>query len=461
MVQHTEIWGNTQKILMRRLDMDSYERYIRDIVPLELDRDASSLRLGVMNDFVEGWLDANYRDIIQEALKEVTGEQHVVLFEAGHEAAPATTASPDTMIPEAPAPTPPKSKSASKSKKGDDDGYQYRPDFTFDTFVEGSNNRICFAAAQAVCKKPGRAYNPLFIHGGSGLGKTHLLQAIANDFYCRRKRPKVQYLTSEEFLNLYVEALQNKTLPSFRRHFRSLDMLLIDDVQFFAGKVGLTEEFFHTFNTLHNAHKQIIMACDRPPREIAGLEERLVSRFEWGLSSEILPPEDFAVRIAILHKKQEQYGTPFPDDVLSFIAENIRSNIRTLESALKKLVMHASAFNEPITVELASQLLSDKFDSHSARQLSIESIQKRVSEHFDIRVGDMTSKKRPANIAVPRMVAMYLSRELTGKSLPVIGEAFNRNHATVINAVKTIERKMKADESLRSSVAVLTRQLRT
>jgi chromosomal replication initiator protein len=271
----------------------------------------------------------------------------------------------------------------------------------------------------------------------------------------------VQYVTSEEFLNLYVEALQNKTLPSFRRHFRSLDMLLIDDVQFFAGKVGLTEEFFHTFNTLHNAHKQIVMACDRPPREIAGLEERLVSRFEWGLSSEMLPPEDLAVRIAILHKKQAQYEEQFSDEVLQFIAERIRTNVRSLESALKKLVMHASAFKCEMTVELVGQLLADKFDSQNARQLSIESIQKRVAEHFDIRVGDMTSKKRPANIAVPRMVAMYLSRELTGKSLPAIGEAFNRNHATVINAVKTIERKMKADETLRGSVGLLTRQLRS
>jgi chromosomal replication initiator protein len=336
---------------------------------------------------------------------------------------------------------------------------KYRPDFTFDSFVVGNNNRICVAAAQAVASKPGRAYNPLFIYGGTGLGKTHLLQAIAIDVVSRRKRSRVEYLSSEEFVNQYVEALQNKRLPSFRRHFRSLDLLLIDDVQFFEGKVGSSEEFFHTFNTLHNAHKQIVLASDRTPQEMNGLEKRLVSRFDWGLSAQILPP-DLETRVAILKKKQEQQNVKISDEILFMIARNIRSNIRNLEGAVTTLIMNISAFGYEMTAERAQELLQDKFDNEATHLLTIDTIQRRVAEYYDIRLADMTSRKRPQNIARPRMVAMYLSRQLTDQSLPTIGDAFSRNHATILHAINKVEQDMDKDADFANSVNILVRQLR-
>ena len=436
------IWSQVEDRLTSKLDADTYSRYLAGVVPLSYDQENHAIKFGVLNDFVALWLDSNYKNIISEVLEEILGKRVEITFEGGHEI---------KIVCEKPTPS---TLLEHESRKDS----QYRPDFTFDSFIVGNNNRICNAAAIAVTERPGKVYNPLFIYGGVGLGKTHLLQAMANEMIKTRKKAKIRYLTSEEFVNLYIEAMQKKSLPTFRRQLRGLDMLIIDDVQFFEGKVGSSEEFFHTFNTLHNTHKQIVLASDRNPQDISGLEQRLVSRFEWGLSAEILMP-DLETRVAILKKKQENHKFKVTDEILFLIAERIRSHIRNLESALTKLTMNISAFGGEMTKSRAEELLRDKFEAESARLLSIEAIQRKVAEFFDIRLADMTSKKRPSNIAVPRMVAMYLSRHLTSNSLPCIGDAFNRNHATVLHAVGAIEKRMTDNESFRHTIGQISRKL--
>lgn len=443
MDQSLRVWEDTLEHLRDRLDADTFERYIASIVPLSFDPNKRIMKLGVLNDFVALWLESNYKLIITESLMAVLDGEVEVELESGYAA----------QTPENKTKTLPEKDTDNREKP-----CRYRPDFTFDNFVVGNNNRVCVAASQGVCKNPGKGYNPLFIYGGVGLGKTHLLQAIANEVASRRKRVRIEYVSSEEFVNYYIEALCNKTLPSFRRRFRSLDLLLIDDVQFFEGKVGSCEEFFHTFNTLHNAHKQIVLASDRTPADISGLEKRLVSRFEWGLSAEILPP-NLETRVAILKKKQEKQSIQFDDEILFLIASKIQSNIRNLEGALTKLVMNVSAFGYEMTKDRAVELLQDRFDTAASRVLTTEQIQRHVAEFYDIRLSDMTSKKRPRNIAFPRMVAMYLSRKLTNQSFPAIGDAFSRNHATIVHAVSTIEDRMAGDEKLAQTLALLSRQL--
>ena len=446
----TTIWSAAQERLITKLDSDTYQRYLAGVVPLSFDSVKGVITLGVLNDFVALWLDSNYKAIVVEVLDEILVRKIDIKFEPGHDIALESQAKRNMKKQVN------NQRSVHESREVRE--IYYRPDFTFDTFVVGNNNRICHAAALAVTKKPGKAYNPLFIYGGVGLGKTHLLQAVANEVAKARKRLKIKYLTSEEFVNLYVEAMQKKCLPAFRRQLRSLDLLIIDDVQFFEGKVGSSEEFFHTFNTLHNTHKQIILASDRNPGDIQGLEQRLVSRFEWGLSAEILMP-DLETRVAILKKKQERHTIKISDDILFLIAGLIRSNIRNLESALTKLIMNVSAFGGEMTKDRAEELLKDKFESENSKLISIEAIQRRVAEYYDIRIADMMSKKRPANIAIPRMVAMYLSRQFTDNSLPSIGDAFNRNHATVLHAVDTIENKMKSNVSFKHTIGQISRQL--
>ncbi len=446
-------WIEVEKILLEKFDADTYERYLEGVVPLSFDSKKGLLCLGVSNDLMALWLDSNYKDIIADALYDLLKQKVNIRFEGGH--IKEASAKRKKRIEVKPSP-----KTENLKNKDAKQEFPCRPDFTFDSFIIGNNNRISHAAALAVSKNPGKAYNPLFIYGGVGLGKTHLLQAIANEVSSRKKRAKIKYLTSEEFVNLYVEGMQKKTLLDFRRRLRSQDVLIIDDVQFFKGKVGSSEEFFHTFNSLHNAHKQIVLASDRNPQEISGLEQRLVSRFEWGLSAEILPPE-VETRVAILKKKQETQTIKISDEILFFIADRIQSNIRNLESALTKLVMNISAFGGEMTKSRAEDLLRDKFENESSKLISIELIQRRVAEYYDIRVADMTSKKRPKNIAEPRMIAMFLSRKHTNNSLPAIGDAFNRNHATIIHAVSSIEKRMTANETFQHTVGQLARQLQS
>jgi chromosomal replication initiator protein len=333
------------------------------------------------------------------------------------------------------------------------------PRNTFSSFVVGTNNQFAHAASLAVAQAPARTYNPLFIYGGVGLGKTHLMQAIGQSAAERAPSTKVMYLSSERFANDFIEAIQNNSLVKFRKRYRQADLLLIDDIQFFSGKERSQEEFFHTFNTLFDGHKQIVLSSDRPPAEIANLEQRLVSRFEWGLTAELQPP-DIETRLAILRKKAETLTIKLESSVLEFLAQRIRTNVRRLEGALMRVASFASLSEAAIGTDTIEHLLKDILHEESRRTVSIDLIQRKVAEHFDVRVADMTSKRRPANIAFPRQIAMYLARELTKSSLAEIGEAFGgRDHGTVLHAHRLVQQRIREEEKIRQTVSFLDAHL--
>jgi chromosomal replication initiator protein len=334
------------------------------------------------------------------------------------------------------------------------------PAHTFGSFVIGANSQFAHAACEAVARKSGIGYNPLFIHGGPGLGKTHLMQAIGQELLRSQPSTRVVYLTCEKFTNEFIDSIRRGDLEKFRRRYRGSDVLLIDDVQFLAGKERSQEEFFHTFNTLLDGRNQVVLTCDRPASEIKNLEPRLISRFECGLTVELQPPQ-FETRLAILRKKCLSWKVRVDESVLRYLAENIRSNVRRLEGALMRVATYASLAGESVTVEKVEPLLRDLLREEGARQVSIDAIQKAVAEHFDVRLADMTSRRRPASIAFPRQVAMYLSRNLTKGSLMEIGEAFGgRDHGTVIHACRKISTQIAADPSLKDVLARIESGLR-
>lgn len=332
--------------------------------------------------------------------------------------------------------------------------------FNFDSFVVGPNCSYSSAVAKAVAEKPGKTYNPLFLHGAVGLGKTHLMQAIGQEILRNKPRKIVRYVTSEAFTNEYIEALRHSKVSGFRQKYRKVDVLLIDDIQFFAGKGSTQEEFFHTFNDLFNSFKQIVLTSDRAPSDIKNLEDRLVSRFEWGMATQIESP-DLETRTAILRQKMLDWTVQVEDWVLTFLAENIRTNVRRLEGALMRVAAHISLGNgAPLTQPVVENLLRDILEEADTKSVTIDWIQKVVAEHFDIRLADMTSHRRPASIALPRQIAMHLAREFTRCSLKEIGDAFGgRDHGTVIHACKTINKKV-ADEDFRRAIAVLTEKVK-
>jgi chromosomal replication initiator protein len=334
------------------------------------------------------------------------------------------------------------------------------PAFTFASFVVGSNSQFAHAACEAVAKKSGVGYNPLFIHGGPGLGKTHLMQAIGQEILRRQPGSRVIYLTCEKFTNEFIDCVRRGDLEKFRRRYRSSDVLLIDDVQFLAGKERSQEEFFHTFNTLLDGRNQVVLTCDRPACEIKNLEPRLVSRFECGLTVEMQPPQ-METRLAILRKKSLDWKVRVDESILNFLAEKIRTNVRRLEGALMRVATYASLAGESVTVEKVEHLLRDLLREEASRQVSIDAIQKAVAEHFDVRLADMTSRRRPTSIAFPRQVAMYLSRALTKGSLMEIGEAFGgRDHGTVIHACRKVGEKIEGEAGLKETIARIEAQLR-
>jgi chromosomal replication initiator protein len=335
----------------------------------------------------------------------------------------------------------------------------FNPKNTFDSFVVGNNNNFAYAAALAVAQAPGKSYNPLFLYGGVGLGKTHLLHAIGQHVAGTKKGARVAYVSSEKFTNEYIDGIQNNQLAKFRKKYRQTDVLLIDDIQFLAGKERIQEEFFHTFNALHESHKQIVLTCDRPASEIQGLEHRLVSRFEWGLVTDLQPP-DVEMRLAILQKKAQSMGVTLPEDVINFLANRIRTNVRRLEGALIRVASYASLTGKKLSIEVVEGLLREILHEEGRLTISIEVIQKKVAEHFDIRLADMTSKRRPENIAFPRQIAMYLSRQMTESSLSTIGEAFGgRDHGTVLHACRLVKDRMEVDSNVRQVVHYLEKQL--
>ena len=426
-----------------------YRLWFSNIRPRAFERDC--LTLEVENDFCEVWLEKNYLDLIREKAILATGRPIKVKLEVGR---PHQTNEADPMRS-----VQPKVEAEPIEKTGAARELHFNPRNTFDTFVVGTNNHFAHGAALAVAQAPGKSYNPLFLYGGVGLGKTHLLHAIGQHVAGLKKGARVAYVSSEKFTNEFIDAIQNNQLVRFRRRYRQTDVLLIDDIQFLSGKERIQEEFFHTFNALHESHKQIVLTCDRPANEITGLEQRLVSRFEWGLSTDLQPP-DVETRLAILRKKAKVMGVQLPDDVLNFIAERIRTNIRRLEGALTRVACYASLTNAKLTVDGVEGLLRELLQEEGRHTITIDAIQKKVAEHFDIRIADMTSRRRPENIAFPRQIAMYLSRQLTDSSLNVIGEAFGgRDHGTVLHAYRLVKDRMEVNPDVRQSVSFLEKQL--
>lgn len=440
------LWAQACRHLKGTLSKDIFDRWISVISARSLSEDA--LVLSVANDFYQTWLEENYVPLIQDAVVAAGGEPLKIQFRVDQAVAPPLPPAAEMDSP--PARSSPREKAPRSSTP-------LNPKYTFDTFVVGPSNNFAHGASLAVAQSPGRAYNPLFLYGGVGLGKTHLMQAIGQQV-ATSGRSAVCYQTCEGFTNEYIDALTRKELVQFRRKYRSCDVLMVDDIQFLSGKERMQEEFFHTFNALFDAHKQIILTCDRPASEIPDIEHRLVSRFEWGLVTELEPP-DVETRIAILRKKQAQLNVCLPDEVTAYLAQRIRANIRRLEGALIRVVSYGSLTGKPVTLETLEYLLRDTLDQEQQETLTIEEIQKVVADFYDIRLGDMTSIQRPANIAFPRQIAMYLSREMTQQSLPSIGVAFARNHATVLHAHRQIGNKLKSDPQFRQSMLVLQQRL--
>lgn len=335
----------------------------------------------------------------------------------------------------------------------------FNPHYTFDALVVGNHNQLAHTASLAAAQSPGKSYNPLFIYGGVGLGKTHLLQAIGQELLTARPGARVTYVTTERFTNEFIDALRKRTLGSFRKKYRQTAALLMDDAHFLAGKERIQEEFFHTFNALHENGRQVVLACDRPAGEIRRLDQRLVSRFEWGLVAQLQPPDE-ENRRAILRKKLDRMNVSLPADVLQFIAQRVRNNIRRLEGALVRVTSYVALTSTPPTVPLAEGLLRDLLHEDEHHALTIETIQKQVADRFEIGLFDMTSKRRPEKIAFPRQVAMFLARQITQSSLNTIGEAFGgRDHGTVLHACRSVKDRMEVDPQVRQIVQQLEEQM--
>jgi chromosomal replication initiator protein len=446
-----KIWCSAQEQLRSRLNSDTYNLWFAPLSTPTLD--GNCLTLEVPNDFCEVWLKDNYMDLLQHAAAVAAGRQLQIKFRVTPGSAVVVNSSAAATAKTKQQLEPTSERSAGQGE------YSFNPKNTFDTFVVGNNNNFAYAAALAVAQSPGKSYNPLFLYGGVGLGKTHLLHAIGQYVAGHKKNARVAYVSSEKFTNEYIDAIQNNQLVRFRKKYRQTDVLLIDDIQFLAGKERIQEEFFHTFNALHEAHKQIVLTCDRPANEIQNLEHRLVSRFEWGLVTDLQPP-DVEMRLAILQKKAQLMGVVLPEEIMNFLAHRIRTNIRRLEGALIRVASYASLTGKKLTLEVVEGLLHEVLHEEGRFSISIEVIQKKVAEHFDIRLADMTSKRRPENIAFPRQIAMFLSRQMTESSLSAIGEAFGgRDHGTVLHACRLVKDRMEVDPSVRQVVLYLEKQL--
>jgi chromosomal replication initiator protein len=447
------LWSEVAGRLRGALNDTTYGTWFGEAHGLELN---DRFVLAVPNDFTRDWIEGHFLGLIGAAIRDVTGEERPIELRVSELGlAPAPPVIDDDFDEPIAAPIvariPP-----SRPESG---GFNSK--YTFDSFVIGSSNRFAHAAALAVAEAPAQAYNPLFIYGSTGLGKTHLLQAVAQYVSEHTSELSVRYITSETFMNDFINSLRDKRIEGFKQRYRTYDVLLIDDVQFFEHKERIQEEFFHTFNSLYEAGSQIVMSSDRPPRDIATLEARLRSRFEWGLITDIQPP-DLETRIAILRKKVKTDGIHVPEtEVLTFIASRVSTNIRELEGALTRVVAFSSLTGRPMSVELAQDVLKDVFPQGEAAEVSIKRIQELVSERFGLSLDELCGDKRSQNIVYPRQVAMYLSRELTDSSLPKIGKEFGgRDHTTVIHATSKIARLIREDRSVWNLVQELTARVK-
>lgn len=435
-----DIWEKTLEIIKSELTEVSFNTWLKTIEPISYQD--NQILLGVPNVFTKGILEARYIVLISNALKEVTGEQTNVKFSI-----------PTDKIQNE------DSNNVEKPKSQSIPSANLIPKYTFETFVIGNSNRFAHAASLAVAEAPAKAYNPLFIYGGVGLGKTHLMHAIGHFILNQNPKLKVMYVSSEKFTNELINSIRDDKNVEFRNRYRNIDVLLVDDIQFIAGKESTQEEFFHTFNSLHDSNKQIIISSDRPPKEIPTLEDRLRSRFEWGLITDIQAP-DLETRIAILRKKANVENLEIPNEVMQFIATKIQSNIRELEGALIRIVAYSSLTGQEISVDLANEALKDIISSISPKKVTVKIIKEIVGDYYNIRIDDFNSKKRTRAIAFPRQIAMYISRELTDLSLPKVGEEFGgRDHSTVIHACEKIANDIKEDISLKNTISKLIKQI--
>lgn len=453
-----QAWHNICEILRTHVGVDAFQRWFHAANWSGVD--AGCATISVPGEMHQVWIETNYLPELTLAVSQV--------FQDVHEVKVIVAVSPDhSPQPELPVGNGSDSKLQPSKPAICVEAFERRVKssglntaYTFDSFVVGSNSQFAHAACVAVAQKEAVGYNPLFIHGGPGLGKTHLMQAIGQEILSRRPRARVVYLTCEKFTNEFIDAVRRGDLEKFRRRYRSADVMLIDDVQFIAGKERSQEEFFHTFNTLLDGRNQVVLTCDRPACEIKNLEPRLISRFECGLTVEMQVPQ-METRLAILRKKAIDWNVKVDEPILDFLAEKIRSNVRRLEGALMRVATYASLAGESVSVDKVEHLLRDLLREEASRQVSIDDIQKAVAEFYDVRLADMTSRRRPASIAFPRQIAMYLSRAMTKGSLVEIGEAFGgRDHGTVIHACKKVTERIEVEAGLRETVARIECRLR-
>ncbi len=449
----TLIWQKLSTALKPQVSPDTFKRWFSAVRLTDVTDE--SVTLLVPNNIYQFWIESNHMAALQSAIEATFSGPRSVVFALPSDVASSPEGqakSSITVLEQDEEPTAPDARAAGNT-------LGLNPRNTFESFVVGRNNEIAHAASLAVAQSPARTYNPLFVYGGVGLGKTHLMQAIGQYVGTKNKKAKVMYLSSELFINEFIDAIQHSTLVKFRKRYRQADLLLIDDIQFLGGKERSQEEFFHTFNTLFDGHKQIVLSSDRPASEIANLEHRLVSRFEWGLTAELQPP-DVETRTAILRKKARSLQIKLADEVFDFLALRIRTNVRRLEGALMRVASFASLSGRELTRDVIEHLLKDILNEEARHAVTIEQIQRRVAEHFDVRIADMTSKRRPANIAFPRQIAMYLARELTKASLNEIGDAFGgRDHGTVLHACKLVKKRMIEQDNIRQTVSFIDSSL--
>jgi chromosomal replication initiator protein len=454
----SNLWETVKTDFKGLFPEDVFKLWFEPIVCTDCKED--HLTLGVPNDFAAIWINDNYLDLITQRLRLNTGRVFTVKLkkvDLGTSPSPFQRDGDTSGVNRVKA-TQPARRTTRYDERGPTSG-SLNPRNTFETFVVGNNNQMAHAASLAVAQAPAQAYNPLFIYGDTGLGKTHLMHAIGHAILRNNPHARIAYLSTEKFTNEFIQALTENALPKFRQRYRSVDVLLLDDVQFLSNKERIQEEFFHTFNDLFESSKQIVLSSDRRASEIAKLEARLVSRFEWGLPADIQAP-DFETRVAILRTKAATLKFDLPAPVANFIAQNIAKNIRRLEGALIKVASYTTLTGKPIDLATTEMLLQDVLMEQAQNQLTMEMIQKRVADHYQIRHSDMTSKRRPNNIAIPRQIAMYLARTLTKHSLQEIGDAFGgRDHGTVIHACKAVDNMMEQDSTARGSVEFLKNQL--
>lgn len=441
-----EMWQQVLSVLQTKLSKPSFDTWLKSTKAAVFTD--SLIVICAPNNFAKEWLETRYAKMIGTTVEETLGKHVQVQFTI-EEALPPAASQPAPAV-----------QAAKPVVNLHEDSFSLNPKYTFDTFVIGAGNRFAHAASLAVAEAPAKAYNPLFLYGGVGLGKTHLMHAIGHYVLEHNPQMRVLYISSEKFTNEFINAIRDNRGESFRNKYRNIDVLLIDDIQFLAGKEQTQEEFFHTFNALHEERKQIIISSDRPPKEIPTLEDRLRSRFEWGLITDIQPP-DLETRIAILRKKAKAENLEIPNEAMVYIANQIDTNIRELEGALIRVVAYSSLINEDITAHLAAEALKDIIPSSRPKVITIQDIQQKVGEFYGLRVDDFKARKRTKAVAFPRQIAMYLSRELTDYSLPKIGEAFGgRDHTTVIHAHEKISEAVKQDQELLKIIKNLTEKIK-